>query len=59
MDGKIGYSFDMHRTQSRLGNLAMYGILGLVKAMTKTQTLNSLVHGLAIRPELGYDFIEK
>ena len=49
----------MHRTQSRLGNLAMYGILGLVKAMTKTKTLNSLVHGLEIKPELGYDFIEK
>ena len=37
----------------------MYGILGLVKAMTKTKTLNSLVHGLEIKPELGYDFIEK
>ncbi len=59
MDGKIGYSFDMHRTQSRLGNLAMYGILGMIKAMTKTKTLSSLVHGLEVRPEFGYDFIEK
>jgi hypothetical protein len=49
----------MHRTQSRIGNLAMYGILGLVKAMTKTKTLNSLVHGLEVKPDFNYDFIEK
>jgi hypothetical protein len=46
MDGKIGYSFDLHRTQSRLGNLAMYGIMGMVKAMTKTKTLSDLVNGM-------------
>jgi hypothetical protein len=40
MDGKIGYSFDLHRTSSRLGNLAMYGAMGLIKAMTKTKTVN-------------------
>ncbi len=57
MDGKIGYSFDMHRTQSRFGNLAMYGILGVVKAMTKTKTITSLVHGMEIKPDLNYDFI--
>lgn len=59
LDGKIGYSFDMHRTKSRIGNLAMYGMLGMVKAMTKTKSLNTLVHGMEIRPDLDYDFMEK
>lgn len=40
LDGKVGYSFDMHRTQSRLGNLTVYGALGLVKGITKTKNLN-------------------
>lgn len=43
IDGKIGYSFDMHRTKSRLGNLAVYGAMGLVKGMTKTKTVDELV----------------
>lgn len=40
LDGKVGYSFDMHRTQSRLGNLTVYGALGFVKGITKTKNLN-------------------
>ena len=40
IDGKIGYSFDMHRTSTRMGNLAMYGVLGMVKAATSTKTLD-------------------
>ena len=43
IDGKIGYSFDMHRTSTRLGNLAMYGILGFAKTFTKTKTIDELV----------------
>ena len=43
IDGKIGYSFDMHRANSRLGNLAMYGLLGMVKTATKTKTLDELL----------------
>lgn len=43
MDGKVGYSFDMHRADSRIGNLAVYGGLGLVKSMTKTKTVDELV----------------
>lgn len=39
IDGKIGYSFDLHRTSSRMGNLAMYGCLGCIKSCTKTKTL--------------------
>lgn len=49
----------MHRTKSRIGNLAMYGMLGMVKALTKTKSLNTLVHGMEIRPDLDYDFMEK
>ncbi len=37
----------------------MYGVLGMLKAMTKTQTLNTLLHGMQVKPELSYDFIEK
>ena len=43
LDGKVGYSFDMHRTQSRMGNLAVYSGLGLVKGITKTKNLNDLL----------------
>ena len=43
IDGKIGYSFDMHRTKTRFGNLAMYACLGLIKAMTRTKTLDELL----------------
>jgi len=39
VDGKIGYSFDLHRTQSRLGNLVVYGAMGFVKSFTKTKTV--------------------
>jgi len=43
LDGKVGYSFDKHRTTSRLGNLTVYGLLGLAKGLTKTQNLHDLV----------------
>ena len=39
VDGKIGYSFDLHRTSSRLGNLVVYGMMGVVKSFTKTKTV--------------------
>ena len=39
IDGKIGYSFDKRRTKSRALNLMVYGTMGLVKAATKTKTL--------------------
>lgn len=39
VDGKIGFSFDMHRTSTRMGNLAMYGVMGLVKSFTRTKSL--------------------
>lgn len=32
----------MHRTTTRMGNLAMYGILGLVKSFTKTKSIGEL-----------------
>ena len=39
IDGKVGYSFDLHRTSSRIGNLLVYGVMGTVKSMTKTKNL--------------------
>ncbi len=45
VDGKIGYSFDRHRTSTRMGNLAMYGMLGLVKSFTKTKSIGQLAVG--------------
>lgn len=39
IDGKIGYSFDKRRTGSRIGNLMVYGTMGLLKAASKTKTL--------------------
>lgn len=44
VDGKIGYSFDLHRTSSRLGNLVVYGTMGFVKAFTKTKTVGELTN---------------
>ena len=43
LDGKVGYSFDMHRKTSRIGNLAVYGALGLVKGLTKTKNVSELL----------------
>lgn len=43
IDGKIGYSFDSHRTNSRIGNLLMYGTLGFIKNSTKTKSVKELV----------------
>jgi diacylglycerol kinase (ATP) len=42
VDGKIGYSFDSHRTSSRIGNLAVYGAMGLLKSFTKTKNIGEL-----------------
>jgi hypothetical protein len=42
VDGKVGYSFDRHRTSTRIGNLAVYGMVGLVKSFTKTKTVSEL-----------------
>lgn len=43
IDGKIGYSFDPRRTSSRVGNLIVYGAMGLVKAASRTKTIQELV----------------
>ena len=51
MDGKIGYSFDKHRTNSRLGNLFVYASMGIVKTASKTKTLNQLVEKMVIVDE--------
>ena len=49
IDGKVGYSFDMHRTSSRLGNLVVYGAMGFVKSFTKTKTLGELTKSLSMQ----------
>jgi len=43
LDGKIGYAFDRRRTSTRIGNLIVYGAMGLIKAASKTKSLNDLV----------------
>lgn len=58
IDGKIGYSFDKHRTKSRVGNLMVYGTMGVLRAATKTKTVQELVEKMEIRHELGDEFIE-
>jgi hypothetical protein len=46
IDGKVGYSFDLHRTTSRIGNMLVYGTMGMVKMFTKTKTLGELTQSL-------------
>lgn len=48
IDGKVGYAFDMHRTSSRFGNLAMYGVLGLIKQATRSKTIDELIESFYI-----------
>ena len=49
MDGKIGYSFDIHRKNSRLANLATYGIMGAIKNLSKTKTVQTLLESMEIK----------
>ena len=55
IDGKVGYSFDMHRASSRLGNLIVYGALGIVKGVTKTKTVDELIESFWISPHPEHD----
>lgn len=50
IDGKVGYSFDMHRSSSRMGNLMVYGVLGVVKGITRTKTVDELIESFWISP---------
>lgn len=43
IDGQVGYEFDKHRTTSRLGNLAVYGAMGLAAGMQAIKNLGELV----------------
>jgi hypothetical protein len=43
VDGEIGYEFDKHRTSTRLGNMAMYGVMGIKAGLQKTKTLGEIV----------------
>jgi hypothetical protein len=53
IDGKIGYAFDKHRTSSRVGNLMVYGAMGLLKSATKTKSIKELVESMELRHDLG------
>lgn len=43
IDGKVGYEFDKYRTTSRLGNLAVYGAMGIASNFQKTKTMGELL----------------
>lgn len=43
VDGEIGYEFDKRRTSTRLGNLAVYGAMGIKTGLQKVKTLGELV----------------
>ena len=51
IDGKVGYSFDKHRANSRVGNLIVYGALGVIKGGSKTKSIDELVESCWIGPE--------
>jgi hypothetical protein len=39
IDGEIGYKFDKHRTSTRLGNMAVYGMMGIKTGLQKVKNL--------------------
>ena len=43
IDGKVGYEFDKYRTTSRLGNLAVYGAMGIFSNFQKIKTVGELL----------------
>ena len=40
VDGKVGYSFDKYRTNTRLGNLAVYGAVGAITHLQKSKSID-------------------
>ena len=50
VDAEIGYEFDKNRTSNRIGNMAMYGVLGLKTGIEKLQdckTLGALIESMS------------
>ena len=43
MDAEVGYEFDKNRTNTRMGNFTVYGLLGLKKGVEQAKTLGELV----------------
>lgn len=39
----------MHRTSTRMGNLAMYGALGVLKEVTRSKTIDELIESFYIK----------
>ena len=47
IDGEIGYEFDKRRTSTRLGNLAVYGAMGIKTGLQKVKNLGELVESMS------------
>lgn len=43
VDGEIGYEFDKRRTDNRLGNMAVYGAMGVKSSLSDLKSLGQLV----------------
>ena len=50
IDGKVGYSFDRHRANSKCGNLIVYGAIGIAKSLTRTKTVDELIESSSVSP---------
>jgi hypothetical protein len=48
VDGEIGYEFDKRRTSTRIGNLAVYGAMGIKAGLTKVKNLGELIEVMYI-----------
>lgn len=48
VDAEIGYEFDKHRTTTRLGNMAVYGMMGIKTGLQKLKNLGELVEIMTI-----------
>ena len=43
VDGEIGYEFDKRRTDNRLGNMAVYGAMGVKSGLSDIKSVGELV----------------
>jgi diacylglycerol kinase (ATP) len=55
IDGEIGYEFDKRRTSTRLGNLAMYGMMGIKTGLQKIKNLGELVEIMSYGEETVFE----
>lgn len=48
VDAEIGYEFDKHRTSTRLGNMAVYGAMGIKTGFQKLKNLGEMVEVMTL-----------